>query len=411
MDRKKKFSLKSSVLRIDYSQPQKSKCDAPYLLKFEYIDDLNIIQIHDAIRLRIGSMLEKIDCLKEAIADLDYALENNITTVEKNELISQKNILQKEYDELITGKRWQNYVDRTKQFLEEYVCLASDESKGNIVIGKKTEQFTKEQIEKRIFTIQNYIDIAKDYITLDIIWKGYSKFTCPLCENSLCESDQELMDDDFGLFKCSCGYVFENMDKTSHYNTDMFVNIINKNYSSHENFEKTFLRWEGSSSEAIPSKLFTKLDEFFIKKGFPDGQTVRNLPILGNGKKKGTSISLIVTALRGSENSPFYYLLFPIVYAYWGWKCPCSNENYDHDLGEKIIEKYFVIQEIYPEVKTRESCLNVQIMLYFLLCSENYPCEQEDFKFLITRECLEDHHNTLKKICERRKDIKFTPLI
>lgn len=410
-EKKEKFSFNNNnVLQLDLSIPLKNNEEVPYMLKDEYENDLNIIKIHNVIRMRFGSLLGKTEMLKTAISDLKtILLQKQISIVQKNEIKKEIINLEVELTDLETGKRWLEYVKKSKFFLENYISLASSESKGKLCIGKKEEEFSEEDISSRLCIIQGYLEVAKQYIELDILWKGFSELNCPNCGIKM--NEQEL-DKNFGTYKCSCGYTFDNLDKNTHFNSDGFVNITNKNYSSYENYEKTFIRWEGNSTDSINGKLFTKLDEYFKSKKLPVGEDIRELPLLNDGKKKGTSIALLVAALDNSGNSSFYYLIFPIVYIYWGWRRPCSPDNifYNGNLKNVILSKYNEIQKEYHIIKTRDSCLNVQIMLYFLLQSENYPCEQEDFKFLITRECMEYHHDMLKQICEKI-GIKFTPLI
>jgi hypothetical protein len=393
----KKEEKKEEKNIIDFSFPEKNDKEIPYMITDEYLDDLNLLRIHNTIRTRFGALLSRTDVLKKKVIFFHEELKNHHLSVievkDKEEKIAK---LETEIEDIETGRRWNEYVSRAQEILNNYLPLASDESKGivSLTFKKNKERKNKEEVDMRCQLIQEYIDIAKDYIKLNILRKSVLTSQCPNCG---APSESLFLNDELGVYTCTCGYVIENLDKSSNTINEKVTNS-GKSYDNQLSFEKLFESWEGTSTDRIPDNLEPQLDQYFKLKGLPIGDQVRSMPLLPNGKRGNTSIKMMETALKETNNSSYYYLIFPLTYSYWNWRKPCNPENKpcSTDIKSNIYDKHFQIQKVYEGIKDRDSCLNGHIILYSLLLTEGYPCSKEDFKFLISTNCLEQHQEKIE---------------
>ena len=115
--------------------------------------------------------------------------------------------------------------------------------------------------------------------------------------------------------------------------------------------------------------MFDQLDEYFRRKNFPIGEVIREQELLPNGKKRNTSLTLMVEALEATNNSSYYASIYPLLYSYWGWEKPYKKIQ-EMGIKEAIFERFYYTQQIYEANKTRDSCMNSNIRLYLLL--ENF---------------------------------------
>jgi len=393
--------------RINFDTPKSNNLDTPDLIKANYIDDINIILIHNTIRDKFGSLLGNLGRMNDHIIILNDKLNDSCNIICKKEINDKINFLKNEIMEIESNSRWNNYVEESGDLLEQYLPLSSNKSLNSIIIEtKKKEIFTEEEIEKRLSIIEEYLNIAKKYISLEIKIESSLESKCPICNVVF---DEINITHENGTYLCECGYVFDNLDKSSSYRDIDRVNVPSKVYNNKKTFERTYYRWEGTSSDIIPDKLISDLDNYFIKKKFPIGEEIKKLPLLENGKKNKTSIFLMESALNESGNSKFYKIIYPLIYYYWGWKKP---EEKIKKLGirDEIFERYDMTQQVYERNKTRKSCLNVNIRLYQLLETFNYGSSFEDFKTLTTRASLVYNNEQFKIMCDKTC-LKFTSII
>jgi hypothetical protein len=389
---------KETSIVINYDLPEKNNEEIPYMIEDEYIDDLNLFRIHNTLRIRFGALLSRTEVLRKKIIHFNNELKDeHLSLVEIKDKEEKIQKLENEIYDIESGKRWEEYVSRAYPILEEYIPLASDESKGIISLRfkKNAKKKSDEEISRRSILIREYLDIAKDYIKLNILWKGVQNSQCPNCN---APGDNLFLDEELGVYTCTCGYVIENLDKSSNTKINDKITISTKTYDNQISFEKLFESWEGTSTDRIPENLEPQLDQYFKLKGLPIGDEVKKMPLLPNGKRGNTSIKMMEIALKETDNSSYYYLIFPLTYSYWNWRKPCNPDNKpcSTDIKSNIYDKHFQIQKVYEGIKDRDSCLNGHIVLYSLLLSEGYPCSKEDFKFLISMSCLEEHQIKLE---------------
>lgn len=391
---------------FDTSFPKPMKTHPPDLVKAVYRDDLNILKIHDAIRCSFGSRLGTVDEQKRKIKEIQKQLKTkHMTFIEYQCRIDEVNRLEKELDELVSGKQWNEYISSVEPIIQEYIPLATDTIKGIVKFKKGAEVIKEdeEQTNRRLQIIDKFLTISSKYIKLDVIRDISFVSKCPNCGNLF---DEMLLDSDQGTHICICGYEQVNLAKNSTFKDSSRVNVAGRSqYEDRSTFIRAFERAQGQKIGKIPEKLYEMLDEYFLRKGIPEGKKIKEYPTLPNGKKPKTSVDLLSEALSSTGNAAYYDSIPMIAHVYWGWELPNLSEY-----REGVISDYDATQKVYEEIKERESSLNVQIRLYLHLRARDYPCDWSDFKILTSRESLEYHHRMWKIMCERT-GVKFTPVI
>jgi hypothetical protein len=381
----------------------------PDLVRGSYTNDLNIFKIHEAIQARFSFFESIIPNIKSEIHFLEKKLETEVKTLNVNDTRKIKNEIKEytrrveDYENQISRKE---YETKIKDILAAYTEVASNSSKGLVVFKKKVEEDSKEKIDIRLCLIQDYLEIAKEYIRLEIIHKITMKAVCPICKYDMTKS---YVDDYSGLCTCpECGYERESISHHSTFKDSQRVNIGNRNnYDDCENFRKVLMRFQGKQPNRPPVKLYEQLDEYFERICKPKCIEIQALPITIEGKKKGTSRQMMFEALGETNNSAYYDDINLIMHNYWGWDLPDITE-----LEEKIMEDYMTTQQVYNAIpnKDRNASLNIQFRLYVHLKAIGYPCTKEDFKIQTSRDSLEFHQEMWKIMCEKT-GLKFHPVI
>lgn len=369
----------------------------PDLVKGSYATDLNINKIHDAICTRYDFFHRSIGIIDEKIIHLIKELDTEkISHNEYKSLETQINNLKKAMYDYKHNITYIKYMNDVENILQEYNKVASNKSKGVVVFYKIKDVEEPETIVKRLKIIQEYLNIAKNHIRLEIIQKIQIKILCPGCGIDL---NNIFLDEDSGMCICpQCGYERETISYNSTYKDVQRINLGNKNnYDDCENFRKALQRFQGKQSHRPPKKLYEQLDEYFKKMGKYSSKEIQSLPINEEGQKKGTSREMMFEALSETNNSAYYDDINLILHIYWGWNLP----NICH-LEEKIMDDYISTQKVYNSIqnKDRNASLNIQFRLFVHLKAADYPCNKNDFKIQTSRDSLIFHNEMWKVMCE-----------
>jgi hypothetical protein len=381
--------------------------DPPDLVRGTYTTDLNINKIHEAILSRFDFFTDSISKYEEQVDELVLSTEDNTKPENEIKLIKQK--ISKLNDKIYDYKNnisYNTYMKGATPLLEKYNKVASSTSKGIVFFKKVKEKEDDGVVNYRLKIIRNYLDIAKGYIRLELYHKININLMCPGCGMDL---SKMFIDQDSGLSLCpACGYERESVSYNSTYKDSLRVNSATRNnYDDCENFRKALYRFQGRQNNRPPAKLYEQLDTYFIKIKKPVSSEILKLPLMEDGKKKGTSREMMFEALSDTNNSAYYDDINLILHIYWGWELP----NISH-LEEKIMEDYINTQQIFNSIikKDRNASLNIQFRLYVHLKAVNYPCTKDDFKIQTSRDSLIFHNEIWQMMCEET-GIKFHPVI
>lgn len=370
----------------------------PDLVKGSYTNDLNIIKIHEAICARYEFFRNSTSILRYKINELKSEMDSDkITFNEYRSMESESEILKKSLEDYENNISYNKYLNESKDVLEEYNKVASNKSKGVVIFCKIKDEEDEGIVKKRLKVIQDYLEIAKNHIKLEITHKIPIKIICPGCNLDL---SKMISDDNSGIIFCpECGHERENISHNSTYKDTQRINTGNRNnYDDCENFRKALQRFQGKQSHRPPLKLYEQLNDYFEKMGKCLGEDIQSLPLTKDGQKKGTSRQMMFEALSETNNSAYYDDINLILHIYWGWALPNIS-----NLEERIMQDYIATQKVYNAIpnKDRDASLNIQFRLFVHLKAVDYPCNKNDFKIQTSRDSLIFHNEMWKIMCEK----------
>lgn len=243
-----------------------------------------------------------------------------------------------------------------------------------------------------IYTIEKFIYECKKHMKINMVREKTNTLRCLECNNTM-TSFSGSKDNISECRECGCinEFIFpatftRDADKMISMNEDML------------NFARVLDKFEGKSGQKPPDEIFQKLDEFFISKGKPSGEEVRNLDLLENGKKKDTNKKLLLFALESTGYSDYYDDSNLIAHIYWGWKLPDLSGYRDSIMT--IHKKTQISWNSIKHKYDRKASLGTQFQLYVKLKAVGYPCDQDDFKIQEMVESLRLHNKAWKEMCE-----------
>lgn len=372
-----------------------------------YKNDYNILKIHEIIMKRFQwEKTDLINTLKKQLGINNHKLNERISMVERKNILIQIETINKNIIEIETDSKLKEYVYRSLPYIREYKNMGSisniivfesnlnnDNSTPNANNLATPEDKVKQ--DKRHQIIRDYINIARDYINIDLVREMPKGYKCEGCGNDIEREDEE---EDNGIFVCpNCNTERISVIQTPFYKDSMRVSNIRNNYEDRENFFKVFRRYQGIQSNPPPAELYIDIDLYLQKRGLPSCEEIKQMPLI-EGKRGNTSRDLMHTILSETNNSVYYEDINLICHNCWGW----DLVDLSH-IEDKIMKDYDLTQKIYNDLpKTRKSSLNSQFRLFKLLLRYqdqiSYPIRSRDFRIPSTRDILEWHENIWKDV-------------
>ena len=366
-----------------------------------YIQDYNILHIDDVIKKKLEQDRRKlIDKYVKIIQQENIKIRQT-----KQNLIERKESRRKIADAQADIKKLENneiketYLLGTKEIIRKYAKLKPLNSIVSFKTNSKTEEVkeTEEQQLYRHSLISSYLEVARKYITIDLIRKKEESKFCSGCGLNLEEVELEEDEDSGSLYCKGCGLEKLTIVKSAFYSDGSRVNNSKNNYEDRKNFQKAVARYQGKEEDKPPKDLYMKLDEYFISKGMKSSREYAVMPLLPDGTKEGTSKDMMYEALFNIGCSGFYDHINLICAVFFGWLLPDVGH-----LEEEIMRDYDEFQsgyEMLPDKEGRKSTLNSQWKLYIILKHRNWPCKMREFKVPLTPSILEYHKIKTKEVC------------
>lgn len=365
-----------------------------------YSDDYNILTIHQQIVAKFRTEAQKIGSLKQKLLLEQDKLQQSQTMVERKNTRRQIDALREQIEKITSGSEYKQYLEKSKEYLRLYSELGQQHKVISFKESQSVEsEEAKEKQQLRNMVISRYLDVARRYIEIDLLQETPEVDGCPCCGTL----DEPICDESIsGPSYCpNCGLERILIVHTSS-NTNSSGGPTNSksNYADRDNFHKTIRRYQGKQPDRIPAELYTSLDKYFTNYGLPSSEEVRKLPLDIYGLREGTSREMLFKALADIGRSAYYEDVNLIGHNYWGWKL--------HDIShleDKLMEDYDASQRVFVRLKSdRKSCLNAQYRLFKHLQryaqEEGFPCREEDFKIVTTRETLEYHDEMWEQMCQ-----------
>ncbi len=407
----------------DYDQVLLSEEDLGETIEITYKYDIDLLRIHELIRNHFLYDKQTIPEYETQIEKIDKDILFAMTLNEKRKLINRKSELQNKLKDIMNSESWNKYIDKVRDLLISYLEVSTEKSKGIVVIGKKSEnKENKEKTKIRLDIIERYINIANNYITINVSRIEKSNVACPVCETLFEDFD---IDEDLGICLCpSCGWFRENLAKTSYSKEHGKTSSSNRSdYDDRENFKAAIIRFACKQVKIFHENLEQDLDEYFTSIGIDKGQVIRNKPSI-NGRKAGVGFQKMIKALTALSKtsskkgkyeyrkiySEYYEDAWLIMHNYWGF-----SANDVMPLMTKLMQIYDATQEVYNSMTKEERCgrdaaLNTQFRLYVELLACDFKCYKTDFKLQTSNESLENHQKSWKIMCIKSAT-KFVKII
>lgn len=352
---------------------------SPYEFNGVYTDDLNLLELHDKMLKHLDwEIQKKLPILRQLVEqELNQQPESIVQLKSKKERISY---LQEEIAKLESKQNYNSYMEQVKDILIQYVNLPRKKVFGISIVTQPDEY-----MEQRLYLINRYLELISKYVKVNIFRRPE--------RSSICEI---------------CGFDYGSYDITdSCPNCHVQINIINRNtnakiktkpaknnYEDRNNFYRTLIRYQGKQIVKLPDDIFTRLDNYFSSYHLPTANEIKKRPLDERGRREGTTLNLMLTALKNIGLSEHYENARLICHLYWDWKLPNVS-----NLEKNIMDDYEQFQSRYRSYKkNRKSSLNTQLLLYHLLKKNGHMCYRDDFKIVSTEEICRNQENIIKNI-------------
>lgn len=360
--------------------------EPPSKITGSYIDDYNIITIHEAVLRKFKYDREKkCTLLRNKVVECDQKLLQRMSLVDRKTYLSERNKCLSEIEDIEKGYSLSKYLDQSEKYIRAYSELGPKIQVKSFMKSNAAKQNSSDD-KKRHLIIAEYINIAKKYIPINIYRDVKIENCCPGCGFDLSET----VEDDNGYTLCKCGVERYRLPQTTNIDVQQ-----DSPYDTKANFLKAFHRHEGTQKIKLPDKLFADLKKYFANFGLPSFEEVKSMPPNPDGTRGNTDREMMFAALSATKNATYYDDVNLICSICWDWELPKISHL------EDIVSLDFTrTQEVFDKIpKERKSNLNLQFRLFKHLQMRGYKCTIKDFK-MIERKSLEAQEEIWKQMIE-----------
>ena len=262
--------------------------DVPESITGVYSQDYNISYIDAIIRRKLShEKFSYIKKLKLEYQKLEELSKKPQTYLSREKTLDSMKILATEISDIESGNKLKTYIEKVKNILEEYHKY--DGVVKTVVFGVKDQikiNNMTEEHRKRIHLIDLYLEIAKNYIAIDVI--RVDDTATDLC-NGCGISLEKVATNEDGTIRCP------NPECQTEHSAMMMAKLakdgsrINMNVStddeSIDNFLRAFMRFQGLQQDKPNESLYDELDEYFTLHDRPKGSEIRKLPLNKRGRR------------------------------------------------------------------------------------------------------------------------------
>ena len=364
-----------------------------------YTDDFNILEVHNLILSRFNyGRSRRIDELTVQLHHEQTKLQTPQNIVDRMSTLNQIDKINADINTLTTNTDIDTYTKEVSDIIEAYRAIGtttrvvSFKPKGpKVPPTKPKENSGTTEDAWRHLLISNYLEIARRYITINVIHEIPFDNTCPNCKGDLTNVP---IDDDHGVQRCPCGLERCSLTRTNIYSDSTKPTTSRNGYDDRDNFLKALRRYEGKQPNRLPENLIPILDRHYESFGLPKCEEIKQMPLTERGSRGNTSREMMFKALYATGNVAYYEDINLICHIYWGWSLP--DISY---LEDQIMDDYDKTQRIYESLpKERKSNLNIQYRLFKHLQMRKHKCSIDDFKIVKTRDILEYHDSIWRQM-------------
>lgn len=387
--------------------------DLPSKISGTYNEDYNIIYVDEIIRKKLQQeQFTQLPGLKARYKSLEAQHLQPQTHVVREKTLDSMRKIKKEIEQIEKGERLQVYDSKVSELLTRYRTYKG-KVKTVIFDIEEEEKYVDldADLRKRIHIIDTYLDIASEYIQIDVI--RINARPSDLCNGCGC-SLAKVAASEQGTVRCP------NQECLTEHNVIILAKLakdgsrINTNSNtddeSIDNFLRAFTRYQGLQPDHPDESLYEELDDYFMRHDRPSGEEISKLPLNPRGRRGDTDHKMLWNALSQIGRSEYYEDANLIGHLYWGWTLPEVMH-----LKERIIEKYNKTQKAFYQIpaeeRGRNSSLGTQYRLWRHLQLEGHECYMNEFKIADNLESKFTHHRLWRLMCEGcdDPDIQFIP--
>lgn len=374
--------------------------ELPTKITGTYNENYNILYIDGIIRKKLEhEKYSHLTSLKNRLSNLNNMKMQSQTWLMRERTMDNIKRVEFEIREIESGQRLLQYNQKVSHLITEYKKYGGIVK--NVVFGNEEEAYKSitDDVRKRLAIIDEYLDIASEYITLDIIKiNNIPNDICIGCGTSLAK----VATTDDGTIRCpngECQIEHRSIIMTKSAKDASRINTNNNNDDeSIENFRKAFARYQGLQNKP-DDKLYKDLDDYFIRCGRPIGDDIKLLPLNNRGRRGDTNHKMLLSALSETGHSEYYEDVNLIGHEYWGWELP----NVAH-LKEQIERDYIETQKAYYQIpkdeRLRNSSLGTQYRLWRHLQLRGHVCYMDEFKIAENNDSIRIHHKLWRQMCD-----------
>ena len=371
-----------------------------------YNEDYNIIYVDEIIRKKLQQeKYTHVQCLKNRLKTLDNMIMKPQTYLMRNRTIDNINKLKQEISQIESGERLRIYNNKVNDILAKYRKF-NGKVKTVIFDIEDNEKYEEmgEDVRSRIALIDKFLDIASEYIQVDVIRiNNKPSDVCIGCGTSLVN----VATNENGTIRCpneECQTEHNAIILTKLAKDGSRINTVaNTDDESIDNFLRAFTRYQGLQQDRPDDSLYEELDNYFLRHDRPSGEEIRSLPLNDRGRRGDTNHKMLWNALSQIGRSEYYEDANLIGHIYWGWVLPDVSKY-----KETIINHYNKTQKVFYQIPLEERCrtssLGTQYRLWRHLQLVGHECYMDEFKIAENPESIRTHNKLWRVMCEGAND-------
>lgn len=324
-----------------------------------------ILDLLEAEFNQLPELTQKASRFQWIAKNSDDDVERQLATTELTKLTTQINLIE-------SGYREAKYIHRTEKILEEYNNILGEPIKVDFMGNRVFDQEDRKQT-----IVMEFLNVAKDYIQVQPI-EGQKRSM--LCEECRVELQRE---EDF-LFVCPlCGFAVKHFASIASYQENNRINVAQRYvYDKRAHFGDSIKKFQAKQNTTISEDVYRDLWD-----------KLQSHDILIEKLTKDHLYEFL--KLTGHSD---HYEDITLIYCEMTGKTSPNISN----LEQKLFSLFDEVDPVYERVKPlgRVNFLNGQFVLFKLLQKLKFPCREEDFYILKTREKMLEHDQIWKRICQ-----------
>ena len=305
---------------------------------------------------------------------------------------------------------WKKYID----FMQE-----------NNIFNKYPSNIISKDCINYLNFMKNNSDLKINFIKFDNE-KDLCVNECEYCKVSL-KDENNIINDVNYIYCNNCGMIIENVI----YSNDNAYEDLNENFSTTytiskndleqpkentnkkfslvdlNNFSKRLIYFQGKQKIKPPDIIIENLRNFLDsnKNKYLNGKTCDQIKELKTNtqKRKYITINSFEKLFKETKDTLYVKDIEYIAHVLFGW----NLEDLSEEQQKEILKKYIQVQEIYNNIKKRDSNLNINIRLIFHLSLIGILINKNDIKMIKSKDSINYHIESFKEIANVMKvDIK-----